>query len=766
MQQEDVESIIEGLLQDEANVTLLNDWARFNLRKNPVYAQGLLDRVSEIAYAKNYLIVLNWVEYWRGWILHDQAKYEEAINLHLHTASFFEEHQDLIGFCKVCNALAGSYKYLGSYESAINWARKGLDLTYKQEVSGLRGTLLANVGEAFLILGRLDEAEEALNGAIATQPKDEAIGIAKISLGKINTLRGKHLLALDYFNEALTISTTIDSSSLIASTLVGMAISLAALERDDESIACFKKAITIARKIDDKLNICDFYYNYALVLNNRGFEKKSYSYLKKGLLIAEEIGALQLVSHFSFSLAEYYARKKKWKLAYEYFLKNKNLETIFNDKKNRIAVESLKAEQSWHEAALNKFMYNRISIIGSIGRGITSTHDINVIIGTLYESVNKLMVADVFGIARYNADNKELDFAAIIDMGEHIDGGKISLDDTSSFGAWAMRNKKDVFINNAELEYSKYVTQTRRIKDDGKPNTKSLMYCPLMIQDVPMGLITVQSYKANAYTEHHLDSLKTLGAYAAIALENAKMFTVVQKARAEAEEANQQKSLFLAKMSHELRTPLNAIINFAYLLKLGSEGEVNKNQEEMLARVEDSGRHLLDLINDILDLSKVEAGKMVLYLEKSDINSLIQEVLETLNVLIKDKNVTLRFESEYELLFVQMDTRRIFQVVLNLISNAIKFTDSGVITVSTKKSDDSDFVTISIQDTGRGIAKENLPKVFEEFVQEQDGQIKSTSGTGLGLSICKAFVELHGGKIWAESEKHTGSIFYFTLKKA
>jgi len=220
-------------------------------------------------------------------------------------------------------------------------------------------------------------------------------------------------------------------------------------------------------------------------------------------------------------------------------------------------------------------------------------------------------------------------------------------------------------------------------------------------------------------------------------------------------------SEFLANMSHELRTPLNAIIGFSEVLTDRMFGDLNENQEEYLKDIYASGTHLLSLINDILDLSKIEAGRMELELTDFDLPTAIENALMLVRERAGRRSLTLHTNIDNQLGQIQADERKVRQVVLNLLSNAIKFTpEGGRIDVSAVPKDG--FVEISVSDTGIGIAPEDQEKVFEEFRQVGTAA-KKIEGTGLGLTLCRKFVELHGGRIWVKSQEGVGSTFTFSL---
>lgn len=232
-------------------------------------------------------------------------------------------------------------------------------------------------------------------------------------------------------------------------------------------------------------------------------------------------------------------------------------------------------------------------------------------------------------------------------------------------------------------------------------------------------------------------------------------------ARKEAEQANNAKSSFLASTSHELRTPLNSIINLTSLVRRGAIGPVNEKQEELLTHVWDSSRNLLALINDVLDMSKIESGSLKLYKQPGvDLATVITSAHDAILPLTRGKPIALKVEIQEGLPSLTADENRIRQILLNILSNAVKFTDEGQICVEARQQDGS--VLITVRDTGSGIAPEDVELVFEQFVQTESG-LRQGAGTGLGMPITKSLVEAHGGRIWLESELNVGTTFYVEL---
>jgi signal transduction histidine kinase len=238
----------------------------------------------------------------------------------------------------------------------------------------------------------------------------------------------------------------------------------------------------------------------------------------------------------------------------------------------------------------------------------------------------------------------------------------------------------------------------------------------------------------------------------------------IRASRDEAERANRVKDAFLASMSHELRTPLNAIINFTRFVVDGDTGPINEQQAELLTDVVRSGKHLLNLINDVLDMSKIEAGSLNLFIEDDiDVAALIRQAVATGQGLLGDKPVVLRAEIAPDLPHLRGDRQRILQILLNLISNACKFTEEGEIVVRAERKDDQ--LMIAVADTGPGIAPEDHALVFEPFKQTETG-LRQQSGTGLGMPIARKLAEAHHGRLWLESEPGKGATFYVELPVA
>jgi signal transduction histidine kinase/HAMP domain-containing protein len=291
---------------------------------------------------------------------------------------------------------------------------------------------------------------------------------------------------------------------------------------------------------------------------------------------------------------------------------------------------------------------------------------------------------------------------------------------------------------------------------------RSVLAVPLLVEERILGALVVYRREAGGFAPATVDLLRTFGTQSALAIQNARLFREIETKSRELQIANQHKDEFLASMSHELRTPLNAIIGFSEVMLERLFGDVNDKQEEYLNDILSSGRHLLSLINDILDLAKIEAGRMELEPADFDLPQAIDNALVLVRERAMRRGITLEQSLDPRLGEIKGDERKIKQVLLNLLSNAVKFTpEGGRIEVRAALADG--VAQVSVADTGVGIAPEDHAAVFEEFRQVGTDYARKHEGTGLGLALARKFVELHGGTIRVESELGRGATFTFTI---
>lgn len=327
----------------------------------------------------------------------------------------------------------------------------------------------------------------------------------------------------------------------------------------------------------------------------------------------------------------------------------------------------------------------------------------------------------------------------------------ISLNMTTNPVAHAARSRQIVVVQDVAAE-ADYQPQC--------PATRSELAIPMMLGPQLLGVFDVQSEIPNKFGKDELNTVPILAEQTAIAVRNAQLFSEARHAREAAEEANRIKSQFLANMSHELRTPLNAILNCTGFVYDELYGPLNKKQKDNLSRVLSSGEYLLSLINDILDITKIETGVVNLFVQQVNLNTILADVTTTLEILVQDKPIELIVDIEPDLVPIWGDNRQLRQILLNLTSNAVKFTPSGKITIIAHKQ--AEEILITIADTGIGIDPADQDQIFEAFYQIKH-DLPGVSGTGLGLPISKHFVEAHGGRLWLTSALGNGSTFYVVL---
>ncbi|HSM56016.1 MAG TPA: GAF domain-containing protein [Candidatus Sulfomarinibacteraceae bacterium] len=344
------------------------------------------------------------------------------------------------------------------------------------------------------------------------------------------------------------------------------------------------------------------------------------------------------------------------------------------------------------------------------------------------------------------------------DAGEQMvqRGWQIALDHPRSVVARAAREKEGIIVNDVRSEQG-------FLSNPLLPDTRSELAVPMISGNRLLGVLDVQSSTPNSFTQDDVRIQSALANQVATALQNATLYQEQLETAEKLREFDRLKSEFLASMSHELRTPLNSIIGFADVLLEGIDGDLNPRMEEDVVLIRNSGQHLRELIGDILDMSKIEAGMMDLRYEEIDVPELVHEIeaFARTQLMTYEKELDFRVDIGPHVGTLRVDRTRFKQVLYNLISNAIKFTAEGSVTLSLRM--EGDDLLVEVSDTGIGIKEENIPIVFEQFRQVDGSLTRKAGGTGLGLSISKSLVELHGGEIWVESEEDQGTTFGFTI---
>jgi PAS domain S-box-containing protein len=425
-----------------------------------------------------------------------------------------------------------------------------------------------------------------------------------------------------------------------------------------------------------------------------------------------------------------------------------------------LAVHHDMTETKRAEEALQR-QNDYLAAAAEIGSLVTSTLDLNTIFSRAVNLVRErfgFYHAAIFVIEEtgFNATLREATGAAGAEMKRRQHS--LPVNENSIVGK-ASQTGKVVVINNTAL------SPTHR-PNPLLPDTRAEAAIPLHVGVRVIGALDIQSQTVDSFTSDDLSVLQILADQIAIAIDNARSYELSQQAVKEMREVDRMKTMFLANMSHELRTPLNSIIGFSRVILKGIDGPTSEMQQQDLTAIYNSGQHLLGLINDILDLSKIEAGKMELAFDEVNMTDVINGVMSTVTGLVKDRPVKLVKNVQENLPTVRADAIRIRQVLLNLLSNAAKFTPEGSITLeATVNSGQTGHreMLISVTDTGPGIDPKDQGKLFQAFSQVDDSLTRKTTGSGLGLSISQQLIQMHGGQIGVHSALGKGSTFYFTL---
>ncbi len=402
----------------------------------------------------------------------------------------------------------------------------------------------------------------------------------------------------------------------------------------------------------------------------------------------------------------------------------------------------------------------KLTALGEVSRAVSSTLDVETVLDTIVSRASQLAGAAGCAIFEYDEDAEQFKLRSTHNF---------DMEFVEALRAVPLRKGEGLMGRAAEMREPIQVadiTQPGAYQSSVRDTLirfgyRALLSVPLLREDQIIGSLSFTRKAPGEFPPEVVDVLKTFATQSALAIQNARLFREIADKSAQLESASRHKSEFLANMSHELRTPLNAIIGFSEILAEKMFGDINEKQTEYLQDILESGRHLLSLINDILDLSKIEAGRMELELSEFDLPQAIENALILVRERANRRGIRLGSAIDPRLGMMGGDERKVKQVLLNLLSNALKFTpEGGRIDVGARLHDHA--AEVSVADTGIGIAPEDQAAVFEEFRQVGSAD-KKAEGTGLGLALSRKFIELHGGKIWVTSQVGAGSTFTFTL---
>jgi len=396
--------------------------------------------------------------------------------------------------------------------------------------------------------------------------------------------------------------------------------------------------------------------------------------------------------------------------------------------------------------------------LGEVGQAVNSTLDQRTVLETIVAKAVQLSGTDAGAIYVFSNRRQEYRLRATYGMDidtiasirrQHIGPGETAIGEAAA-------QRAPVQVADVRETPAAHVLDVVV-----RAGFRAVLVVPLLGAERVVGALVVRRKEPGAFPQTTVDLLQTFAAQSVVAIQNARLFGEIEEKSRELAIASQHKSQFLANMSHELRTPMNAILGYTELILDDIYGETPAKLREVLERVQSNGRHLLGLINDVLDLSKIEAGQLALSLVDYSMKEVVNGVFSAVESLAAAKQLALKVEVPPDLPPAHGDERRITQVLLNLVGNAIKFTDKGEVAI-TAAAENGTF-TLAVRDTGPGIAADQQAKIFEEFQQADSSSTREKGGTGLGLAIAKRIVEMHGGRIWVDSVVGEGATFFFTL---
>jgi len=431
----------------------------------------------------------------------------------------------------------------------------------------------------------------------------------------------------------------------------------------------------------------------------------------------------------------------------------------FNDMAGRLqesyADLEKKVEQRTHELAQS---VAELRALGEVSQAVNSTLDLQEVLNTIVSKAVQLSDTDAGAIYDYDETRKEFGQRSTYGMDDDLIAAfkerRIRIGDPGI--GQAARERVPLQIADLQKE-----PPSDLLEVVVRAGYRAVLIVPLLGADRIVGALLVRRKRPGEFSKQTIDVLQTFAAQSVLAIQNARLFQEIGEKSRQLEVASQHKSQFLANMSHELRTPLNAILGYTELILDEIYGETPEKMRSVLERVQRNGKHLLGLINDVLDLSKIEAGQFTLTLAEYSVKDVVHNVFSAVESLANEKKLALRVEMPKNLPVGRGDERRLTQVLLNLVGNAIKFTDEGE--VSVKASANNGAYMVSVCDTGPGISTADQGKLFQDFQQADNSATKKKGGTGLGLAISRRIIEMHGGRIWVESSLGHGSTFAFTV---
>ncbi len=749
---------------------------------------------------------------------------ETALTYSLQALDMFIRFGEKSGEAQAYISIGAIYYYMGDYERGLDYFLKGLQQNEEIGNKEAQAYALNGAGYIYSTLGDNKKGIEFLQRALLLSKE--------ISVSQDLQPRVLDSLATVYLNdeqmdkayetylECLQLSEQSSQKVMKGDALFGIGHLFLRQNRLNDSKKYLLQSLSNSREVGYKVNEADSLLHLGKLALLQDDPEQAKEYILESLKVAEEIKAKAIIYKAHEALAELYESKEEIQsFVKHYKLYHKYKSEVFKEEqetKQKYLNIQYEMEKLQKEAEINQLTnvvmkeknaelekkteeleqsYNTVSVLSEIGKEITSTLNLDTILNTVYEKVNEMMDASIFGIGIYNSENETISYRLAIEKGVRYQPYQRTMENKNQFPVWCIENQKEIFINDVRKEYSNYIGQyieETGTLEDGTLSTLplSFIYLPLMIKEKVFGLITVQSYNKDAYSHHHLDILKTLASYTSAALYNAGSYETLQNILNELKLTQEQlvqsekmASLgeLTAGIAHEIQNPLNFVNNFSEvnteLIKELKDEVIKGNLEEVSALANDiesnsekinhHGKRAGDIVKGMLQHSRSSSGVK----EPADINALADEYLRLAyhGLRAKDKsfNATMKTDFDESIGKINIISQDIGRVILNLITNAFYVVNekkkSGIenfeptVKVTTKK--DGSKVLISVNDNGAGIPPKILDKIFQPFfTTKPTGQ-----GTGLGLSLSYDIVKAHGGELKVETKEGEGSEFTIIL---
>ena len=755
---------------------------------------------------------------------------ETALSLSFQALEIFKEINEKSGEAQAFVSIGAIYYYMGDLDRSLEYFLKGLGATEAIDNKEAQAYAYNGAGYVYCTLGDSKKALDFLERALVLSREMnnyDLLGSVLDSLALSYRDDGQLDRAYETYRECLELSVASSQRVNEGYALFGMGDVRVRQSRLDEAREYFLESLMIRREIGYKVGEA----NSLLQLGKLDLTQKKLNnakeYLLESLKVAESIKAKAAIYEAHEALAGLYEQQGDFNsFVTHYKLYNKYKSEVFREEqesKQKYLSMQYEMEKLQKETEISRLTnvvlkdkneelerkkeeleqsYNSISVLSKIGQDITSTLNLDVILNTVYENVNELMSADIFGIGIYNEAESEIEYRLAIENGKRYLPYRRSMENKNQFPVWCIENKKEVFINDAGTEYQHYLTEYVEVVlslEDGSQTTNpvSLVYLPLMIKEKVIGLITVQSFSQNAYTPRHLDILKTLASYTAAALYNAQAFETVENTLKElkvtqAQLIQSEKMASLGEMTagiaHEIQNPLNFVNNFsdvnAELIdeagqvidngNMNEAKEILNNIKHNEQKINHHGKRADAIVKGMLQHSKTSSGQK----EPTDINALSDEYLRLSyhGLRAKEKSFNADFKTDFDTGVGKIDIapQDIGRVLLNLYNNAFFAVSEKVklqaaslsagqagykpqVIVRTRKLGDN--MEIKVEDNGNGIPKNIVDKIFQPFFTTKP----TGEGTGLGLSLSYDIIKAHGGEIKVETREGEGSAFIIQL---